>query len=440
MAEKLRNKMNLHIDFVSLVLRVGQRIDQQIVKASDETHPNSLLPLRQATDSDLISLPEKRIEEILKDNIMAYAEFYEEKIGLPNKDKGLFQRIFPQLNWQNITTFLKQEYIKKKGFVKRNGIGVSLGLFIGIACEITTYTSLTMLGLTALLPTAMAIPYGTIISAPALIYQNIRMRLILRETLGSVEAVKAYKYQLKDFYKELNMKPRDFLFPLENLRPSADNNVHALILRREGFWVNLASLIGLHFRTLNIRSLKLFLTTHNIEDPRVKLILENKAISTPVKVGIISDLLLSSPDEEVANAFKVKFHAQIVELKRFPYWRDLEKWVERLMIAKSFGEVKFLLSDIPEGVSSMHVIELFENIILPHYSVHFPISYGQFRSLKEDIASIKAGIYQQPYGEWNAQNFTLFVEKIGKTLKEPMRECQEPERSALRYILNTGGL
>lgn len=427
LARQLQKELDFNVEFASIILRIGHQIDEEISKS----------PNKEAKLEDFLDLEHEKIEEILKKRIMEFAEFYEKNITLPAEHKGLFRRYFPLFQWRNVADFLKTSMVGLEGFFKKKGIGVAIGIGLGIICEYSSYFLLYQFGLPQFIPIAMATPYGTILTGGPLVYNYFRMKKKIRKLLGGRQAFKAYRQQLKESYKKLQMKsPDQILFPLKDFKSASEDTVNALVLSKSTWWDAFLTKIGLNPKRLSYPTLKLFMVMHNIDSKAIKWIREQEGLPYYIKTALITDHILKTSPEDVKAKFITRFASHIVEVKRAPYWSELKDWTLKVMAARDMKTIRGLMSDIPPGVSPHQIVEVWERIILPHYATNFDMSYKGYRRLKEEVVLLKAMVIDDGATNWNSRFYTEFERRLSRALRVELTTCETPEKNILIYLLN----
>lgn len=427
LATDLKARLDFNVEFASLILRVGHQIDSDLSGSPDNP----------AKVEDFLELENEEIEKILKKRVIEFAEFYEKNITLPQEKKGIFRRNFPLFQWSNLSDMFKRSLVGAEGFFKKKGVGVALGIGLGMLCEYSSYFLIYSLGLPQLLPVALATPYGTILSGGPLVYNYFRMKKKITRLLGGKNAFKAYRMQIKESYRALQMKsPEQILFPLNELPTTSDNTVSALVLSKSTWWDAFLTKIGLNPSRLSYPTLKLFTVVHGIDNPAIRWIKEQEGIPYYLKTALITDTILKTANEKVKNKFIARFGSQFVEVQRAPYWVALKGWTLELMEARDMKKIRRLMAEIPPGVSPHHIIELWERIILPHYATHFDMTYKSYRKLKEEVTILKALIIDDGSTDWNSRFFTEFEKRMSNALRVELKTCESPEKNILLYLLN----
>jgi hypothetical protein len=428
LARQLKRELDFNVEFASLILRVGAQIDIEI----------SGSPNKEAKLEDFLKLEDGQIEKILKSNVMEFAKFYESNITLPEERKGIFRRYFPLMQWRNLSEIFKSSLVGIDGFFKRKGIGVAIGISLGMLCEYSSYFLLYKLGMPELLPIALEIPYGSILTGGPLIYNSFRIKKELKNVLGGSKAYKAYRMQMKESLKKLHMKsPDQILFPLNNLPSKAPQTTMSLVLSKGSWWDSFLTKLGLNTTRLNYPSLKVFMIVNKIDNKAIKWIREHEGLPSYLKIALMTDSILKTESVEIKNKFLSKFGQSFVEVERAPYWIALKDWTQELMNAKNMKKVSHLMAEIPPGVAPEQIIELWDKIILPHYATHFDMNYKAYRKCKEEITILKAIINHEKAPNWNSQFYNEFQTRIGRALRVNIKSCETPEKNILSYLLNT---
>lgn len=428
LARRLKRDLDFNVEFASLILRVGSQIDRKLSGSPD----------KEARLEDFLKLENGQIEEILKSKVMEFAEFYEKNITLPEEKKGLFRRYFPLMQWSNLADLFKYSLVGLEGFFKQKGIGVAIGISLGMLCEYSSYFLLYQFGLPQLIPVALATPYGTILSGGPLLLHHFKMKKKLKALLGGSKAYKAYRMQLKESLKKLNMKsPDQILFPLSNLPSESPKTTMSIVLSKNTWWDAFLTKIGLNPARLSYPTLKLFMIVHKIDSEAIKWIRDHEGLPYYLKTALITDNILKTAPDDVRTKFLNQFGKNFVEVERAPYWIALKEWTRELMKAKSMKKINQLMAEIPPGVAPEQIIELWEKIILPHYATHFDMNYSTYRNFKKELTLLSALINKESAANWNSQFFSEFQKRISHVLRINIKSCENPEKSILSYLLKS---
>lgn len=424
-ARQLKQELEFNVEFSSLILRVGEEIDKEIAGSKP-----------QANIEDFLKMENRQIEVLLKEKIIKFAEFYEKKIILPEEKKSLFRRYFPLINWANAADAIKSSMIGTQGFFKRRGIGIAIGIGLGVLCEYSSYFLLYQSGLSHLIPVAMAIPYGTILSAGPKLVSYLKMRKRLKEVLGGPKALKAYQMQKKSALKRIKMKsPDDILFPLNLPDVGPQNKITALILGKNNWWHTILLKLGLNPKQLSYPTLKVFLIVNNIGDDYIKWVQSHPGLPLYLKTALISEHIISTSDDIIRTKFMTSFSNSITEVRRAPYWNALKGWTNNIMNAKTVASIRESMAQIPPGVPPIHIIELWEKVILPHYSTQMDLPYTSYRRLKDELTLLNASISKKPKANWNEEFYKEFEERMVRALRFNLPTCENPEQKVLFYLL-----
>ena len=421
----LKKELDFQVEFSSLILRVGNQIDSEISQT-----------LNDGTQEDLEKLEKVKLETILKAKIMEFAEFYEEKISLPIEKKGLFRKYFPLLQFDNIADFIKQSMIGLHGFFKRKGIGVAIGISLGVITEWVSFIFLYQAGLPELIPLSMSIPYGSIYSTTPILLNRLKYKQKLTKLLGGKRSYKAFQEQERQSLKYLKMQsPDQILFPLQNIPGPQESKVMGLVLSKKTFIDGILLKLKIHPKKLSYPTLKIFMLVNGIDSPAIRWVREHEGIPYYIKTALISDLILGTESDEVKNKFLLTFNESLVELERTPYWIELKSWTAKTMNARTPEEILHQMGQIPPEASPVRIMELWEKIILPHYSEKFNMTLKSYRRLKEEISLMNAYVKSKDFPNWNSQLLSEFISRLQKAFKVTIPSCKSPETAVLKYLL-----
>ncbi len=421
---KIKSNIDFSVEFTSLILRVGEQIDKEVSQN-----------LKDARVDDFLYATDSKIEGILKDKVTYFAQFYEENIDIPSGKIQQFRYHLSRIHWNKIIPIIKTSFVGLSGFFKRRGVGIVVAMMVGQVMEYSVYFSLYALGLAKFIPLSMAIPYGTLLSIIPSVVERFRIKRMLTSLLGGQEQYRAYQLQMKKSLEKLKMKNLDqILFPIE--MPDADvGTIDALVLSKNSWWHSLLTRLGLNPRDLSYPSLNLYVMMNKHEDKYIKSVKESDALTQPMKTALIVEHLMRTLDKKHRLKFQARFSNNFTKVKRSHYWRALEDWTLAIMQAQNVDDIRKSMANIPYGVTPQQVLELWENIILPHYSTSLNIKYTSYRKLKEKVTLLKGVSYQLDQDNWNEFFFKKFDEILTESLYIHIPECKHPEGVAVKFLL-----
>lgn len=421
---KIKSNIDFSVEFTSLILKVSETIDQEISSGPHDAHVNDFLYANDA-----------KIEQILKDKVKYFAKFYEENLEIPAGKMAKIKYYLSRIKWKEIIPIIKKSFVGISAFFKRKGVGMVIALLAGQTLEYCMYFTLYSLGLAKFIPLSMAIPYGTLLTIVPSIEERFRIKRKLTKLLGGKEQYRAYQIQMKKSYEKLKMKkPDQILFPIE--MPHQDpKKIDALILSKKSWWHSLLTRLGLNPRDLSYPSLNLYMLMNNIEDGYVTWVKESDALTQPMKTALIVEHLMRTMNEDARLKFQRRFANNFTKVKRSLYWRALEDWTLQIMEARDVDDIRRMMANIPNGVAPQQVLELWDTIILPHYSTSLKMNYFSYRRLKEKIAILKGLSYSKNQANWNEYFFKKFDEVLTESLHINFPVCDHPEGMAVKFLL-----
>ena len=425
LTRKIKSDVEFSFQFTSLIMRVGEQLDRDI--AGSKT---------QAEVKDFLELQDQQIETLLKSKVENYIKFYESNLPLPDAQKGAFRRFLNNVKWANLVDVFRSSFIGLSGFFKRKGVGAVLGMVMGQVMEYSVYFALYSLDLTQLIPISMAIPYGTILSFVPNVIERFKLKGRLMKLMGGKEAYRAYQLQMKVALEKIKMKNADqVLFPLKTPESSSARVVDAVILSKNTWWNSLMTKMGFNRDALNYASVNLFMLMNNVDDDYIQWVKASKVLDKYMKTALISEHLINLDDKDIALKFRTRFSENFTQLRRSNYWIALEQWTIDIMKAKTIDDIRVMMAQIPAGVEPQKILELWDGIILPHYSNSMPINYFSYRKLKEEITILKDMSYQSKAMTWNREFAEQFEKVIQRTFKLHLPECKHPEAVAVKLLL-----
>ncbi len=422
---KIKSNIDFSVEFTSLILRVGEKIDEEI-------SPNS----KEAQIDDFLYAKDVKIEAILKDKVSYFAKFYENNLDIPKGKIAQFKYRLSQINWKEVIPIIKKSFVGLSAFFKRKGVGVVVAILAGQVLEYSVYFTLYSLGLARFIPLSMAIPYGTLLTLLPSVEERFRIKRKLTKLLGGREQYRAYQIQMKKSLEKLKMKrPDQILFPIQ-MPNQETQTIDALVLSKKTWWHSLLTRLGLNPRDLSYPSLNLYMLMNQIDDEYINWVKDSDALNHPMKTALIVEHLMRTLDEKSRLKFQKRFANNFTKVKRSHYWRALEDWTLEIMQANNVDDIRRMMANIPYGVTPQQIMELWENIILPHYSTSLKMSYFSYRRLKEKVTLLKGVSYSEGEKNWNETFFKKFDEVLGESLNIDFPECKHPEGKAVKFLMS----
>jgi len=421
---KIKSNIDFSVEFTSLILRVGETIDTEVSSGAHDTYVN-----------DFLYTKDTKIEKILKSKVLYFTKFYEDNLDIPVERMAKIKYYLKRIKWKNIIPTIKKSFVGLSGFFKRKGVGLVVAFMLGLSIEYAMYNTLYSLGLARFIPVSMAIPYGTILSIIPSIRERFRIKRKLTKLLGGKEQYRAYQIQMKKSLENLKMKrPDQILFPIE-IPHQAPETINTLILNRKSWQHSFLTRLGLNPRDLSYPSHNLYLLMNNLEDEYCSWIKGSDALTHPMKTALIVEHLMRTMNESNRLKFQKRFANNFTKVKRSLYWRALEDWTLKIMEVKDIDDIRRMMANIPYGVTPQQVLELWDNIILPHYSTSLKMNYRAYRGLKEKITVLKRISYSKDHKNWNDYFFKKFDEVLAESLHINFPTCKHPESMAVKFLL-----
>lgn len=421
-AKNLEESVAFEMKFHNLLLNISNEIDRDLDGVAPEL------------------IEERNMDEILRRTVGQFSDFYENS------------NLIPKTNWQKIKKVLNSDISHKKimqlfknvnigaeVFFKKHGVGISIAILLGYVCDFLVLSIAGGLGLKTLMGLSPFIPYSFAFSLIPNTYRHLQVKYKLIKKLGGKKAYHAYRQQIKLTAKELHLgDPYRVIFPSHNyLVPirTVGDVVESAVIPKSAKFAGLAGKMGIDIKSLNYKSLILFLTTNNISNERLRSIRKNKTLSNWQKTAAIIDNLVFTQDDEMVIKLKKRFSSSFIEVKNLKYWKDLRPWTHRMSQLSSMDDIKKLLKEIPEFVDTREVMILWKRLILPQYAESMNINYFQYRRLIED-ADILEGKARAFGGPWNEEFHQEFLETISRGLRSVhFSKCPNKHETVLLHLI-----
>ena len=420
-------QLDYEVKFTSLMMKLGDQLHQDLETAGHQTSP---------THPDF--LKGEGIDETLKKSITEYSEFFEKQASLTKEQGSLLKRNLLALNYTKLKYIIKESYVGLGAFVKRKGRGVVTGLIIGTILEFVTMGALYAGGFTSLIPYAMIIPYRPIGIIAITARENLAFKKNLISILGGLESYKAYKKQRRVTLRRLKMNSIDeLILPLNTAMNKGATSLDSIAISQNSWWHKTLTLFNIQPSKLSYPSLELFLKNNNINDSHIQWIMRESRLPSYLKSLYLVEHIFNNKDEATVILFKTRFSKSFTRIQNHPSWESAKKWTSLLMQAKEVSTIRALMAEPPPGLGAKQIMALWDEIILPHYSASFTMSYNQYRSLKKEISLLRSMSENELINSWDREFFKVFDEKFTMALNYNLPVCRNPEARALKFLLGT---
>lgn len=422
----VKQQLEYEVKFTSLMLRLGNEIHEDLDRAGLES---------SIDHQDFLKGPQ--VNSILNDKIDQYTEFFSKEASLKSTDAERFRTKLREINYTALKSAMKDSFVGLGPFIKRKGRGLVTGLILGTALEIITFGALYMTGLTSVIPYAMIIPYRPLGIVLVTSREQITERLRLINLLGGVSSFRAYKKQRKVASRRLKMTSADqLILPLKSPLNKAGAELESVILSQDSWWHKTLTLLNIQPSSLSYSSLKLFVEMNGMKDIYIDDLLRNSKLPKYLQTLLIVEHIMNTKDEETVIRFMTKYSKNFVKVKALPEWEASKRWTHLLMQAKDVSTIRRLMADPPSGVGAQQILTIWDEIVLPHYSHSYTMTYGQYRALKKEISLLRGYSEANQNNRWDEDFFKLFDQKFVNALNHNLPVCKNPEAKALQFLLS----
>lgn len=414
---ELISDLDLRLKLNSLILEVASEVDRE--------HPQ----LSPWTDGG-------KLTSIFKEKGERFANFYLERMdSLGPQQKSLFRKAWQQIKWENIVSLFKRTTLGVQTMFKRKGFGIVIAMVMGFVSDYTVPIILTNLGLPWLIPVSAITPYQVIYSTLPQKITELRIRFKVKKSLGGDQAYQAYMRQERTTREALKqMSEENILIPLID---RGSSQVDALNLRRNSWFKSFINRMGFNNNAFSFTTLKKFIDSEDITDSYIERTLAHPRLRRWQKAALIATHLHEIMPEEKRILFKQRFDKNFIRINSFSPWDGFEGWTKKLLKAKSVKQINDLLFEVPRGTPTRLVLEVWEDIILPHYATETSLNYFKYRKLVEEFASTRAELLVNSQEAWNLSTHQALIRYVGNSLGDKaFSDCSNDGQTVLRFLLS----
>ncbi|MBC7537359.1 MAG: hypothetical protein H7281_00955 [Bacteriovorax sp.] len=366
---ELENDLHFRMDFISLMLQVGDDFERDA-----------------KIDSSIFNRPEQ-LSKLLQEKMKIYQYFFLEALKIPNDKKEIFKKTFLSFDWRKIVPILKKSHIGAEIFFKKKGFGLGLAIMAGILTEYLVPAILIHLGLAHLIPLSMLTPWSTIYSFIPGNVQKLKIRKMLSDSLGGKIQVEAYQKQQETLLKNLHMhSPNDLIFPVGE----SEGMIKSIVVPKVSWENRLLQRLGIKKSLFGYEAVQSFLSENSISDPYINWIVENNKLTKDMKTAFITGHLLSLNDENISSKIYQSFSENIITIKNNSSWEDIWNWTLMMKKIKSIDELFHKVGETPASIRPKEVAIIWENVLLPQYAIKFDLSYSEARRMFDQFEVLKA--------------------------------------------------
>lgn len=413
---ELISDLDLRLKLNSLIIEVANQIDRE--------HPG-LNPWQDGG----------KLAEIFRDKSKVFADFYLERMSsLAPEKKNLFQKSWQSIKWENIVDLFKRTTLGVQTLFKRKGFGIAIAVLLGFLSDYTIPIILSNIGAPWLIPISAVMPYQLLYSMLPQKVIELQIRFKVQRSLGGQKAYRAYMHQERATREALKkMRDDTILIPIVD---SGSSQVEALSVRQTNWFKSYLNRIGFNDSQFSLSTLKRFIDKNNIRDDYIARTMQHPRLKRWQKAALIATHLQESMDEELKIAFRERFDKSFTQLKSFAPWDGFEAWTKELLKAKSIERINELFHEVPRGTPTRLVLEVWQDIILPHYASQTSLNYFAYRKLVEDFASTRAVIITNGNEAWGLAAHQALIRYVGQSLDDKaFKKCQNNGQQVLRFLI-----
>ena len=339
------------------------------------------------------------------------------------------------IQWGNLVDVFKRSSLGIQTMFKRKGFGIVVAIFMGFVSDYTIPIILTNLGLPWLIPISAVTPWQVIYSAVPQKITDLKIRLKVKKSLGGDQAYQAFMKQEQVTREALKaMREDNILIPLID---EGSSQVRALSLRQNNWFKSFLTRMGFHQDAFSFTTLKKFIDKEGLSDEYVTNIINHPRLKRWQKASLMATHLHETMNEDNRILFRQKFDKSFIQIQSFDPWSGFEAWTKKLLKAKSVEEINSLMFEIPRGTPTRLVLEIWQDIILPHYSTKTNLNYFSYRKLVEDFASTRATLLANSQEAWSLGTHQALIRYVSESLgNKAFSNCENSGQTILRFLLS----
>lgn len=414
---ELIDDLDLRLKLNSLILEVANQIDRE--------HPG-LSPWQDGG----------KLAEIMREKSKVLGDFYLERMdSLGPEKKTLFQKAWQSIKWENVVDLFKRTTLGIQTLFKRKGFGIAIAVFMGFISDYTIPIILSNIDLPWLIPVSAVMPYQLLYSMLPQKVTELQIRFKVQRSLGGQKAYQAYMRQELATREALKaMRDDSILVPITD---RGSSQVEALTVRQNNWFKSFINRMGFNDNEFSLATLKRFLDKNNIQDAYIERTLQHPRLKRWQKAAMLATHLQETMNEDLQIAFRERFDKSFIRLQSFSPWEGFEAWTKELLKAKSIERINELLHEVPRGTPTRLVLEVWQDIILPHYASQTSLNYFAYRKLVEDFASTRAVIITNGHEAWGLAAHQALIRYVGQSLGDKaFKKCQNDGQQVLRFLIS----
>ncbi len=414
---ELIGDLELRLKLNSLILEVATQIDRE--------HPG-LSPWNDGG----------KLTSIFKQKSERLSDFYLERFdSLGPEQKSLFKKAWQQIKWENLVELFKRSTLGIQTMFKRKGFGIVIAIFMGFVSDYTVPIILTNLGLPWLIPVSAITPYQVIYSLLPQKVTELKIRFKVKNSLGGDKAYQAYMHQERATREALKaMSDDNILVPLID---QGSSQVTAINLRQNNWFKNFLNRMGFNNDAFSYPTLKKFLENESISDDYIEQVMTHPRYKKWYKAALVAVHLQETLDEEKRILFRQRFDKNFINIQSFLPWDGFENWTKKLLKAKSVAEINTIMFEIPRGTPTRVILEVWQDIILPHYATETSLNYFKYRKLIEDFTSTRAVILSSGQEAWSLGTHQSLIRYVSQSLGDKaFSNCENSGQTILKFLLS----
>lgn len=422
----LNSQADVHVEDLQLRFKISSLMIQAKEEILETFKHENLIDVESAVFKDKW---ERKVRSLSENLVLEQLKMAKAKPSHISKARD----ILSLLEWKKISSFTLKQVKNLKVLGRLNGLGLVMFCVFTNVAQFIVPTILTSAGY----PVLALISVAATGNVPTIMYhKGITYFGKLRRSYKNFNGAKNYKRYtriIKEVRKNLaGSDLNDLILPLENM-----SKFEGVIIKSEGIVRKSLMRLGFLKNSISSMSLKTFLDDEEIMDPVLRSIMNNKSLSSELRVALALNYMDANLDGSTLLKYKTKFQSSFAKIHSSGHEQLALDWVKLVLKSRTSSDFDQAFKSLSLKLHPTEVFLLWEQIVLPHFSKDSKnISYVQFRNLVEGANALKADIFLNERTSMSPTNKEIFSKYFFNALKTRGRKCFKSHDQILHSLLS----